>query len=160
MKLTLAIEVLRKNGSVCFRAQGTSMLPTLWPGDLLTIERIERENLQVNDIVLVMRDGHPVIHRLIVGSRGAALVTRGDAMPRRDARGGEVLGRVVEVTRYGQRFAPSRSAAAANRLVGLALCYCDSLRGFLLKNHGWRCRRAQPGESLGSVQKGFLNRTA
>ena len=160
MKLSLATEVLRRTGSVCFRAQGTSMLPTLWPGDLLTIERVAGENLRGNDVILVLRDGHPVIHRLISGSRDMGLVTRGDAMPRRDAPGGELLGRVTEIRRCGRSFEPSRRGATAKRMVGLALCYCDLLRGLLLRIHGWRCGRRQSEESPSCTQKGFLNRTA
>lgn len=160
MKLSLAIEVLRRGGSVCIRAQGTSMLPTLWPGDLLTVESVVGENVRRNDIVLVLRDGRPVIHRIIKKWEGAGLLTRGDAMPRHDAGGGELLGRVAEITRIGRSFGLSRRGAAGKRVVGLALCYCNSLRGFLLRIHGWRQRRAQPEDLVSSVQKGFLNRTA
>ena len=37
-KCSLAAEVLQSSGHLKLRATGASMLPTLWPGDLLTIQ--------------------------------------------------------------------------------------------------------------------------
>ena len=39
-KLDLAAEILRRCGTVQLKAWGTSMLPSVWPGDLLTTIRI------------------------------------------------------------------------------------------------------------------------
>ena len=41
MKQELLLQVLRDYGRVRIRALGTSMLPALWPGDVLDIERTD-----------------------------------------------------------------------------------------------------------------------
>ena len=38
LKLGLAAEMLRCHGTIYLKAWGTSMLPSVWPGDLLTIQ--------------------------------------------------------------------------------------------------------------------------
>src|SRR5208282_5009234 len=97
-KLALAAEMLRHHGTVHLTLRGTSMLPSLWPGDLVLIQSAAYDEVVRGDIVLVMRDNRPFVHRLVerrpVQGR-LSWITRGDAMPRNDppVAQSELLGR-------------------------------------------------------------------
>src|ERR1700691_203539 len=89
LKCDLAIEVLRSFGELRFAATGWSMLPSLWPGDLLMVEKIGADQMRVGEIVLVGRDGKLCARRLLSrpnDSGQPAWITRGDAMCAPDTR--------------------------------------------------------------------------
>ena len=65
VKCDLASEVLRSFGTLRFAATGWSMLPTIWPGDTLVVERINLDQIQVGEVVLVGRDSRLCAHRLV-----------------------------------------------------------------------------------------------
>ena len=61
-RCSLVAEALREWGVLKIRATGVSMLPTLWPGDLLTIHSRQLEEIEPGEIVLYRRRGrffHP-----------------------------------------------------------------------------------------------------
>ena len=64
-KLALVGEMLRRRETVRLELRGTSMLPSLWPGDLLTIQSAAYDELVPGDIVLVLRDNRFFVHRLV-----------------------------------------------------------------------------------------------
>src|ERR1700757_218536 len=99
-KLSLSVEVLQRTGFVRLVALGSSMLPTLWPGDLLTIQSTTVDQIRVGDVVLFARENRFFVHR-VVRSVSKSLTTRGDAMPREDGElgGEELLGKVISVSR-------------------------------------------------------------
>jgi signal peptidase I len=109
-KHDLAAEVIRQFGEVRLQVNGASMLPAVWPGDVLTVRRRDVSELQPGGIVLCYRDGGFVAHRL-VDKRGDELITRGDSHAFEDApfRGDEVLGEVVSIERRGRAMAPSQT---------------------------------------------------
>ena len=114
------------------------MLPSLWPGDLLTVESASVDDIHKGDMVLIVRDARAFVHRVIrEPKKTSPLQTRGDAMMQADppVGGGSLCGRVMEVTRDGRRFPPSKRFAAMRRAVGLMLCCCDRLRGWVLALH-------------------------
>jgi signal peptidase I len=144
-KLDLTAEVLYSFGKVRLRLAGISMLPTLWPGDLLTIEPVDIEQVMRGHLVLYMRENRLVVHRAVecVGGKEQCLwTTRGDALFRTDhpVTAEELLGRVVKVSRCGQSFAPAASVSHLARFCGLLLYSWDQLRGWLLRFHSWRSR--------------------
>src|SRR6202451_4853522 len=102
-KLDLAAEVLRSGGSIRMQALGTSMLPSIWPGDVLRIENKVGEEAVPGDIVLVARDRRFFIHRLIE-KHNSQWITRGDSLPQNDApvAEGQVLGKVSAIHRRGR----------------------------------------------------------
>lgn len=104
----LAAEVVRQFGEVSLRVTGTSMLPSVWPGDILTVRRREAAEVRPGQILLCYRDRQFVAHRL-VARRGDGLITRGDSLPYYDEpfREDEVLGQVVKVMRRGRAVDPS-----------------------------------------------------
>ncbi len=115
VKRDLAREVLRSFGTLSFAEKGWSMLPTIFPGDVLAVERIDLERTdenQVNlgDIILASRDGWFCTHRVVGKSEDGGhrcWLTQGDAMaiPDRPVQPSELLGRVAYVTRRGKRIA-------------------------------------------------------
>ena len=64
-KHSLAAVVLRTAGTLRLAARGYSMLPTLWPGDILTVEAQSSDRVQVGDVVLFARADRFFIHRLV-----------------------------------------------------------------------------------------------
>ena len=68
LKCELAGEVLRSSGTLRLRAMGWSMLPTVWPGDTLVIERIHSDAVSEGDIVLFGRDRRVFAHRVVAKS--------------------------------------------------------------------------------------------
>ena len=107
-KLDLAAELACRFGEVRLKVTGASMLPSLWPGDILTVRRRSVADLVPGQIVLCYRNQAFVAHRL-VGKRGRSLITRGDSLPYYDRpfREDEVLGQVVGVLRHGRSIDPS-----------------------------------------------------
>jgi hypothetical protein len=107
-KRDLVAEVVRQFGEVRLKVSGTSMLPSVWPGDILTVRRRSMAELRPGQVVLCYRKGEFVAHR-VVGKRGDGLITRGDSLPYEDRpfRDDEVLGQVVSIERDGHAVDPS-----------------------------------------------------
>jgi hypothetical protein len=147
-KHTLAAEVLRRSGHLRLVAMGQSMLPTLWPGDRLTVRAIQFDDVAAGDVVLFAREDRFFIHRVLRkcdsagGSTGPSLVTRGDSMRTADAPVSpeELLGKVVSVSRNQTSDLPVGSRWS--RWVGLVLAYFDLFRRIVLHLHAWRSRDA------------------
>ncbi len=107
VKCALAVEVLRSFGTLRFAATGWSMLPTVWPGETLVVERVEPDQVRVGDVVLVGREGGLCAHRVVAkaGELGdVRIITQGDAMPAPDQPviESELLGRVTYLIRAGK----------------------------------------------------------
>lgn len=135
----LAVEVLRKTGVLRLTAFGYSMLPTLYPGDILTIRREGLAGIEAGDIVLYTRGGRFFIHRNLNSLQtdsGVALVTRGDSMPHADqpVTASELLGKVVNIERGGEP-KPVPSCTPLRRAFGLMLAYSGRLRTLALRLH-------------------------
>jgi len=138
LKLKLLTKALRSGVAVRLKAYGTSMLPTLWPGDVLGIQRCIPSEIASGDIVLVAGDGRFLIHRIvdILTGRGCLrLVLRGDAMPHNDSpvHVSLLLGKVFWVERGSSRLVPVRTIPTASRIFGKALCHFDSIRSLALR---------------------------
>jgi hypothetical protein len=134
-KLDLAAEVLSAGGTIRLQALGTSMLPTIWPGDVLSIKPKSGEEMVLGDVVLVTRDGRFFIHRLIE-KRTSAWITRGDSLPQADAPIAEVqvLGRVSLIHRKTGDIAPMPRLSLFSRMLG-NMCGWDSFRNSALRLH-------------------------
>jgi hypothetical protein len=120
-KIALAIELLDRCGEIKMRATGSSMLPSLWPGDVLSIRRRLMNDVRPGDIALFTRDGRLFAHR-VVAHDGVHLLTQGDAVPSPDApvSGSELLGVAVSVSRDGKRVgSPARLSIPGRLLASL-----------------------------------------
>jgi signal peptidase len=148
-KLGLAAEMLRGRGTVRLELRGTSMLPSLWPGDLLTIQCVEHNQVVPGDIVLVMRDNRFFAHRLIGKQHDqdcVTLITRGDAVPQNDppVATSEVLGRVSGVRRGSRILVPSQRVSLFHRVLAWMLCHQDHFRSVALRIHAARLQASPP----------------
>jgi signal peptidase I len=100
----LVRDVARQFGEVRVKIIGSSMIPAIWPGDVLTVRHREPAELQPGQIVLYQREEMLIAHR-ITSIQGANVITRGDSVQREDASIGEreIVGEVVCVLRNGRR---------------------------------------------------------
>jgi len=154
LKFSLAADVLRSFGRMRLRVTGTSMLPVLWPGDLLTIESASFSSIRPGDLAFYSRDGRFFVHRLIGKKREAGrdvLITRGDAQACADLPVvSDLLGRVVEIRRADHVITPSRRRRL-HRLMGLVFCRFDLVRGLALRYMERRVTSVllEPGSQVG-----------
>jgi signal peptidase I len=125
-------EAVRTFGEIRLRVAGISMLPSLWPGDILLVRRCRAAELQPGQIVQYMRDGLLIAHR-IAGSQGSHWLARGDRNvyidpPLSDA---QILGRVVWIERHGRKVDPGFTSG--RRLAAWFLQRSDLLARILLR---------------------------
>jgi hypothetical protein len=67
---TLAADVLRASGRLCLQVRGESMLPILWPRDVVEIARCSIADARPGDIVLALRGGRFFLHRFLARCGG------------------------------------------------------------------------------------------
>jgi signal peptidase I len=122
LKCSLAGEVLRSFGPLRFPAIGWSMLPAVWPGDTLVVERVNQRQVQIGDVVVVGRQGKLCAHR-VIGTAGdpenRQWITQGDALPAPDrpVAGNELLGRVAYLIRAGKCVAVPAELSMVEHLI-------------------------------------------
>ena len=138
-KLELATEVLRSGGAIRLQALGTSMLPSVWPGDVLSIAPAPGKGVAPGDIVLVVRDGRFFVHRLIE-KRDCEWITRGDSLPQNDPplTGAQVLGRVSLIHQQTGDIVPSSRVSPFGRTLAWMLCRWDLFRNLSLRIHSFQ----------------------
>src|SRR5579863_368663 len=84
----LTEEVVRTFSDVRLRAFGTSMVPSILPGDLVSIRRASLQDISPGEVVLFIQQGRLFIHRVVdrkvvttPGNPGEpCLITRGDRL--------------------------------------------------------------------------------
>ena len=123
MKCELASDLLRFSGRLRLGVTGWSMLPTIWPGDMVVVEKVDGGQVQQGDVVLFRRDHRLFVHRVIAEDRcnriDVLFVTRGDGMRRADApvSSSEFLGRVNLILRDGRSIELKRTLSFFERIV-------------------------------------------
>jgi signal peptidase I len=113
LKDEMVREILLSSRSLQLRAKGCSMLPTVRPGDVLVVERVDLQSIKTGDVVVTARDYEFVSHRVISIENDAEelFITRGDTSAIDDSpvRQSDLLGRVTHVIRKGRVISlPSR----------------------------------------------------
>ncbi len=105
-RLSLAQDTLQQFGRLRFRAMGSSMLPAIAPGDILTFRTATPGELIPGQVVLMQGDGRLVAHRLLSHDQGL-LTTMGDSLRVPDApfRITQLLG-VLDAHQRGARLVP------------------------------------------------------
>jgi signal peptidase I len=143
---SLAAAALQEWGELKLRATGVSMLPCMWPGDVLTIQSHGAEQITPGEIVLYMRWGRFFIHRVV--SRGGSgndtfLIARGDCMSENDppVRSVEVLGKVTQIRRGRSAMLPARKLSPFSRVMAYMLCHWGLFRRVVLRFWGRYYRR-------------------
>jgi hypothetical protein len=153
----LVLQVLESFGEARLTAQGASMIPALWPGDMLLVHRMDAGRVSPGDIVLCRRVGGLRAHRLLAKlqtASGTVLVTRGDALseddPPQPAAG--MLGRVSAVVR-GQ----------AQRPLSRRLSFGQTMVALLARRSAWATRilvRAHSVPAAVRAGRGFCSQEA
>ena len=125
----LVEDVVRSFGTVRLRLLGTSMVPAMLPGDLVSIRRASLDEISVGEVVLFLQNGRLFIHRVVGGNHVSAagnteepcLITRGDRLRHDDppVSSRELLGRVVSIERDDRNIelAPDGSNSLFARLL-------------------------------------------
>ncbi len=142
-KLGLAAQLLRGRGTLHLKVWGTSMLPTVWPGDLVTIQSAADDEVVPGDMVLVLRDDRFFVHRLVerrLVQDCLLLIMRGDAMPHNDppAAVSQLLGRVTRIRRGHRSLVPNRRVPVFQSALAWMLCHCGRFRNLMLHIHAAR----------------------
>lgn len=136
---SLVSEAVRTAGRVRLRVSGTSMVPAMRPGDLITVERADTAQIAPGEIVVFALSGRLVVHRVTGitaipgsaksgGNEGDALLqTRGDCARRNDpmVRGSELLGRVTQIERGSLRMQPRTTLGTAQQVISRLLRISD-----------------------------------
>jgi hypothetical protein len=133
-KLNLAADILRAGGSIRLRALGTSMLPSIWPGDVLNIESMAPEYAVLGDIVLVERNHRFFIHRLIE-KHNSGWITCGDSLPHNDlpVPPSSLLGKVSAIHRGHRVIVPKARPLLPLRAIAWTLGHCGLLLRLVLR---------------------------
>jgi hypothetical protein len=112
--IDLSAEILRQGGSFQFRAHGSSMVPFIRDGDLLTVAPAAPAGIEIGDVVLFRtRRDRLLAHRLVQKSEKGGewiLEMQGDARLSADrpVPGERVLGVVVRVQHDGRTYRPDQ----------------------------------------------------
>ena len=121
MKCHLAAEVLQNFGTLRLQVMGWSMLPTIWPGDVVVIEKAESSSVSGGDIVLFGRDKRLFVHRVVKKrvEGTTQVLTQGDAMPVSDPAldERELMGKVTLIVRNGRSIRPTTKLGVRDRVV-------------------------------------------
>jgi Peptidase S24-like len=107
VRLNLAADVLHRFGEVRFVAHGSSMIPSIYPGDLLTVRSESIAGARCGEIVLFLLSGRFFVHRVMrkwSERNRIVFATRGDALSQEDPSvdGSQLLGRVTSILRQGK----------------------------------------------------------
>jgi signal peptidase I len=126
----LARDVVRNFGEVRLRALGTSMVPSILPGDLISIQCASMSQISPGEVVLFEREGRLFAHR-VMGSAGGPdtphLITRGDRLCYNDPPvfAAELLGRVTSIERGSRQMQPPDPLTGWKQLFGFLLRSSD-----------------------------------
>jgi hypothetical protein len=140
LKCELASETLRSSGKLRLRVMGWSMLPSVWPGDTLLVDRVGSEQVSEGDIVLFGRDRRLFAHRVVAKSGSAEkseTITQGDGISRPDppVSDRELLGRVSLIVRNGRAIEPSKTLRIPERAVAALVRRSESAARVIVGVH-------------------------
>lgn len=137
----LTEEVLRKFGTVRLRLMGTSMVPSILPGDLVTVRHVSPNEISPGEVVLCSREGGFAAHRVVTTTDTLSepyFITRGDRLLNDDSLvfSSALLGRVESIERNGRRFQTAHRLSIWERLVAPLLRSSDTATYLYLRLAG------------------------
>jgi signal peptidase I len=149
LKCEMAAQVLRTFGALRLEVTGLSMLPTVWPGDLLFIERRDMGEIAAGDIILFTRRDKLVAHRVLrktVGGDETYAITRGDGLLSADdpVSPAELLGSVRYLSRAGENVSPDADSGFLARVESAMVRrsgWIARILAFVHRAHGGAWRR-------------------
>jgi signal peptidase I len=142
-KCELATEVLRSSGKLTLRVTGSSMLPSIFPGDTLIVQRADMDVTHEGDIVLISRTGRLFAHRLVEKQgepEHVSALTRGDSMTQLDppVSRDEVIGRVCLIERNGKLIEPRTKLRRSQRAIATLIQRSELVARFVIGIHSMR----------------------
>ena len=111
-RYALAQDVLTASGELRLVASGSSMLPALQAGDMLTFRCRRRVHPRVGQVVLYRYEGRLIAHRLRARGANGHWIIRGDSSPDRDdlpVADADLLGVLVGQQRGQRELNPDRT---------------------------------------------------
>lgn len=119
------------------------MVPTIWPGDLLTIQSASVHQIEKGDIVLFRSRERFVAHRVLTTvntSEGPKVQTQGDSAPHADfpVQEDDVLGKVAFIERNGRCMKPLRGLGKISRAVAGLFRHSEFAARVVVGVHGTR----------------------
>ena len=140
VQLDLAAEVLSRFGEVRIVELGSSMIPSIYPGDILTIRSEPKHAARCGDIVLHLRERRFCVHRVThTWQEGGCLMfaTWGDAAARQDPPfdKNQLLGRVTAIFRRGRQVDFAQVDTLRRKLLRSAVRRSGALATALLRWH-------------------------
>jgi hypothetical protein len=112
MFLEISTELLSKGYIVQFTAPGKSMQPSIFEGEIITVQPVSPSDVRLYDILLYRNGKGLLAHRVVRIEKGpedgrGAFILRGDSSIICDepVQPDQIMGRVVEVEREGRRIA-------------------------------------------------------
>ncbi|WP_423946797.1 S24/S26 family peptidase [Candidatus Binatus sp.] len=142
----IVADCLRAGREVRLRVAGSSMLPAIWPKDVLLVRPKIDSQLFEGEVVVFARDGRLITHRVAcrLDAEGNRLLTRGDSSRAFDlpVEAHNVLGTVAAIYRSGREMRVRRAGpSGAGGLLAFALRHTpDRIREVLLRFHALRRR--------------------
>ncbi len=126
----LAGEVVSTFGEVRLRVLGTSMVPSIHPGDLISVQRASLSEISAGEIALYLREGRLFAHRVVAragSDEESRVIMRGDRLSQNDPPvcASEFLGRVHRIERDGRLLQPATRLSIWERTIVLLLRSSD-----------------------------------
>jgi hypothetical protein len=109
----LVQEVVQRFGDARIRVQGSSMLPSIRPGDEVELQPIPFHGIEAGEVIAYRRADRLFIHRVIGKDPLNNPITRGDTLRQAEAPvlESELLGSVRAIFRAGEKIDLRRSIA-------------------------------------------------
>lgn len=138
LKLELATDVLRSFGELRFVARGASMIPAIFPGDVLLVRHQLLAAMRCGDVALWSSHGCFCAHRVLRVENArdeSAIVTCGDALRDEDApvTCSEFLGHVYAIIRRGKRIELAKEPGFLLRGIASLARHSDFLTRWIIR---------------------------
>ncbi|HYL09216.1 MAG TPA: S24/S26 family peptidase [Candidatus Acidoferrales bacterium] len=143
--LSLASEILQEFGLLRLAVYGNSMVPTIFPGDIVTVVRADAGDMRRGDVILYSRGNRFFVHRVVCETGvpgGMERVTRGDALRENDppVSATELLGKVTVIQRGEKQIVLPGSRSISSRLAAWCVQRSDIVLALFLRWHSLRRR--------------------
>ena len=147
-RTALAADVLRRFGRLRMQVHGESMLPVLWPRDVVEFVRCSIAEIRPGEIVLAQRGRQFYVHRFVARCRPNGFLLRGDSMPAADPvfPDESLLGRLVSRAGHASNGRPPLQLHLWSWALGRLIAHSHTARRVALKFHAsWLAMRGLSG---------------
>ncbi len=146
-RLGLASQVLQEFGKLSLAVYGNSMVPTIFPGEVVTVRRTAPSEVECGDIILYTRGDRFFAHRAVrrIETFGTIeWVTRGDSLYDDDPPvfERELLGAVTSIQRGGKQLSLRRTRTLSKRVAAWCVRRFSAALAICLRWHKFRNRLA------------------